>query len=360
MSKRILIISTVGLIYDGITSVITSYLGRMDRNGLEIYVAATIRVHSDIKAEITKLGCRIIDFPSRRTDTKSYVLELSKFIRSNKIEVVHAHGNSGTLAIEMVAAWLGGCKKRIVHSHNTKCDQVKADKLLRPVFKVFYTDALACGTEAGRWLYGNRPFMVLKNGRDIDLFAYNSKMRNEMRQRYNMNDNLIIGHVGGFFEQKNHTFLVKVFREIQKIEPDAKLFLIGEGPLKTELEDQTSDISDSVVYIGTTNRVADYLQMFDGMLLPSLFEGLPLVAIEWQISGLPCLFADTVTKECAVTDTVEFLSLNDSPEVWAKKLLSKINKCKRLPDSIKAKQCVKEAGFDISDNAALLRKLYLG
>ena len=136
-NKKILIISTVGLIYDGITSVVVSYLKAMNREDLEIYVVGTINVKESIRKQIESLGCKVVDFPDRRNDTMRYFLQLSKFIRKNKIDIVHAHGNSGTLAIEMVAAWLGGCKKRIAHSHNTKCDQVKADKILRPIFNMF-------------------------------------------------------------------------------------------------------------------------------------------------------------------------------------------------------------------------------
>lgn len=163
-NRRILIISTVGLIYDGITSVIVSYLKAMNREGLDIYIVGTIDVKDSIRNQIEAMGCKVIELPNRRSNPMNYFFQLSKFVRKKKIDVVHAHGNSGTLAIEMVAAWLGGCKKRIAHSHNTKCDQVKADKLLRPIFNIFYTDALACGSEAGRWLLEEKNLKYCKMG----------------------------------------------------------------------------------------------------------------------------------------------------------------------------------------------------
>ena len=359
MGKRVLIISTVGLIYDGITSVIISYLKAMDRCGLDVYVAATIKTESEIRCSLQEMGCKIIDFPSRRTETISYLFALSKFIRKNGIQVVHAHGNSGTLAIEMMAAWLGGCKKRIVHSHNTKCDQVKADKLLRPVFNRLYTDALACGIEAGKWLYGNKPFIVLKNGRDINLYMYKPEIRKSMRKKYKLTNELVIGHVGGFFEQKNHIFLIKIFREILKEVPSAKLFLIGDGPLKNVIERSVTDISKNVIFVGTTNKISDYLQIFDGVILPSLFEGLPLVAIEWQINGLPCLFSDTITKECAVTDAVEYMSLKEKPSEWAREIESMICKHDRKKAAMDAIEKIRSAGFDINESCHILRDIYL-
>ena len=114
-----------------------------------------------------------------------------------------------------------------------------------------------------------------------------------------------------------------------------------------------------MVFIGNTDRVSDYLQMMDGMILPSLFEGLPLVAVEWQINGLPCVFADTITKECALTKTVEYESLSTGPEVWANKIIKMIKENDREKSSLIAKEVVRKAGFDIRDNAENLKNIYL-
>lgn len=358
MKTKVIVISTVGLIYDGITSVIRSYLKAMDLSGLEIHVVATGKAEPDICDELEKLGCIIVPLPPRREETKKYFFALKKYIKKNKIKVMHAHGNSGTLAIEMLAGKLGGCKKRIAHSHNTRCDQVKADKLLRPIFNMFYTDALACGVDAGKWLYKNRQFRVLRNGRDLDAYSFDKDVREAMRAEYKLGDRLAIGHVGGFFEQKNHAFLIEIFREVLRLEPSAELFLVGDGPLRAEIEEKCRDISDSVVFVKTTNRVSDYLQMMDGMLLPSLFEGLPLVAVEWQINGLPCLFADTITRDCAFAENIEFLSLDDSPAVWAEKLIRIINENEREALAAAAPQNARDAGFDIKESADELKELY--
>lgn len=359
MQKKVLIISTVGLIYDGITSVILSYLQAMDRSGLDIYVASTIKCEDDIKRKLESINCHVVDFPSRRNETSQYFFSLVSFIRKNNIEVVHAHGNSGTLAIEMVAGWLGGCKKRIAHSHNTRCDQVKADKLLRPVFDLFYTDAMACGDAAGRWLFKDKPFTILSNGRDVTTFAFNESIRVKKRAELNLKNEIAIGHVGGFFEQKNHKFLLKIFREILRKEPTAHFYLIGDGPLRAEIELSAKDLKDNLVLVGTTPYVSDYLQAMDGMLLPSLFEGLPLVAIEWQINGLPCVLSDAVTKECSFTENCTFMSLDESAEVWANKIIEMSKKDGRAVDSKRGVIQAKADGYDINENAKLLRKIYV-
>ena len=357
--RKILIISTVGLIYDGITNVILSYLQAMDLSNMEIYIGATINVVPEIRSKLEKMGCQIIELPSRRDKPLKYMFELVKMIRINKIQVIHAHGNSGTLAIEMVAAWLGGCRKRIAHSHNTQCDKVRADKLLRPIFNMFYTDALACGGAAGKWLFGNKKFTVLQNGRNIDEFSYNENVRISMRNQYGLKQEIVIGHVGGFFKQKNHSFLISIFKEIMKKEPSAHLFLIGDGPLKNEIIKNVEEFDNSIEFIGKTDRVADYLQMMDVMVLPSLFEGLPLVAIEWQINGLPCILSDNVTKACAFAENIVFMSLDNSPEQWAEKILESARNSKREKSSERAKDAARQAGFDIRDGASNLYKIYM-
>lgn len=356
---KVLIINTVGLLYDGITSVIMSYLNAMDLDGLDIYIAATVKVQSEVKEQFEKIGCKVICMPSRKTKTMAYALFLLQFIRKNKIQVVHAHGNSATLAIEMSAAWLGGCKKRIAHSHNTRCNHARIDKMLRPILNMFYTDAFACGDAAGKWLFGNKSYKILNNGREIGKFSFDLETRMRMRTEYNLTDELVIGHVGGFYEQKNHKFLLKIYREILSIEPNAKLFMIGDGPLKNEIAALAADMKDSLVFTGNTNRVVDLLQAMDGMLLPSLFEGLPLVAIEWQINGLPCVLSDTITRDCAITNTVEFMSLNDTAVDWAKKILYLVKMNDRENSASMAPLLVKKSGYDIEDSAKKLRDFYL-
>ena len=360
-NKKVLIISTVGLIYDGITSVIVSYLEAMDKSNLEIYVAGTMNIELSIKERIHSCGCHVVEFPNRKKQPLGYFMFLAKFIRKKKIQVVHAHGNSATLAIEMFAAWIGGCKKRIAHSHNTKCNQTKADKLLRPLFYIFYTDALACGNEAGKWLFKGRKFIVLKNGRNIKNYRFNEEARKSIRNKYNVEDKLALGHVGGFVNQKNHQFIIEIFKELKKIYPNTILFLIGDGELRTAIECKVDDLclSNDVVFVGNTDKVADYLSAMDAMILPSLFEGLPLVSIEWQISGLPIILSSKITKECSISDNIVFLDINEKPISWAEKLIDIAHTEDRKKMSDIAIKKIKLAGFDIQDSSNNLRKIYL-
>ncbi|MGP8310866.1 glycosyltransferase [Enterocloster aldenensis] len=358
--RKILIISTVGLIYDGITSVIISYLYTLDRTNLDIYIASTIKCEKSIREKIENLDCHVIDFPSRRAETFKYFISLITFIIRNDIDVIHAHGNSGTLAIEMMAGSLGGCKKRIAHSHNTKCNQIKMDKFLRYIFNISYTDALACSEAAGKWLFGKRKFTILENGRNIATYLYNPDSRSEIRKRYKIGNNIAIGHVGGFVPQKNHKFILKVFQSILKQEASAKLFLIGDGELKPDIIKETKElgIEDNICFTGNIDYVPEFLSAMDGMILPSHFEGLPLVAVEWQINGVPFVMSDTVTDETIFTDNLVKIPLTSVPDIWAKNLLTLIANCDRQQMSIIGAREAVNAGFDLERSAIVLKDLY--
>ena len=355
--RKVLIISTVGLIYDGITSVILECLKAMDQVEIDFYVAATIDCKPNIKRQLDDLGCTIVEFPNRRTHPLQYFYELAKFIRKEQMDVIHAHGNSATLAVEMVAAWLGGARKRIAHSHNTRCDQVKVDKILRPIFNMLYTDAVACGEDAGKWLFGSKPFIVINNGRDIEKFSFKSEDRKFIRSQIGLTNEMAFGHVGGFVEQKNHVFLVDIFKEIKKIKPGAKFYMIGDGEKRKEIEEKAKDID--VTFLGTIDNVYDYLNAMDGMLLPSLFEGLPLVAIEWQLNGLPVLASDTITKECALIDSFQFCSLNSNAGQWAEQIVQMVRLNDRQLSSRQAQINARSCGFDIRVSAKKIIDMYM-
>lgn len=358
---KVLLISTVGLKYDGITSVMLSNLEAMDRSGFEFFIAETLVSEDTIKEKFKLLGCKIVKFSNRKKHPFLYFWELFKFIKKNNIDVVHANGNSATLAIEMLAAKFGNCPNRIAHSHNTKADYAKLDKILRPFFNISYTQAVACSNDAGKWLFKDKPFIIVNNGRDISKYSFNNFKRRQMREKLNGSNRLFIGHVGGFVPQKNHEFLLHVYKELYSLRKDAIFYIIGDGYLKEQIQNLVDrlGIKDRVVFTGNINNVQDYLQAMDVMVMPSLFEGLPLAAIEWQLNGLPVVMSDTITEDCIISDKVESLSLSESYQKWAEKIIE-ISKCNnRENNSIEAQRIAKTKGFDVRDSAKKLRNLYI-
>ena len=172
-------------------------------------------------------------------------------------------------------------------------------------------------------------------------------------------DAVVIGHVGRFNTQKNHEYLIRIFDELYKKAKNAYLVLIGTGATLDEIKKKVVDLGleNRVIFTGAVDNVSDYLSVFDVMLLPSLYEGLPLVVIEWQISGLPCIISDSITKECAITSLVKFESIKESPTVWVDDI-EKLTIQDRSGNKDKIFNEIKAAGYDIQTGAGKLKKIY--
>ncbi len=356
---RILYILPTGLIMDGISSITLNYWEKILNKDICIDFAVPVVIES-VEKKIRKTDSKIYLIEGRKTNPVKYMRKLYKLIKDNQYDIVHANGSSAMLTLEMLAAKKAGCKIRIAHSHNTKTNYPIVDKLLRPIFKTSYTHAFACGEEAGKWLFGKRKFEVINNGRDVEKFEYNQDMRKKLRKEYNLENQLVLGHVGTFNYQKNHEYLIDVFSElIKNSEKKYKLILIGDGKYKSAIEEKVKklNIQNNVIFVGRTNEVQNWLQAMDIMIFPSRFEGFPVVLVEWQIDGLPCIISDKITDKVKLTDLVQFESIEKSPKEWAKKIENT-----RIEDREKSKpkilKQIKESGFDIKENAKELEKIY--
>lgn len=355
---KVLNIFTSPLVYDGISMSVLNYFNNIDNQKIQMDFV-TPSVIAEIEEQIKEKGGRVYIVKGRKKHPLNYIKQLSALVKNNRYDIVQAHGSSAMLCLEMIAAKKAGCKIRIAHCRNTKCDHKILDKLLRPIFYKTYTHGFACGEKAGKWLFRNRKFEIINNGKDIDKFKYNEEIRKEYREKYNLNDKIVIGHVGNFNEQKNHDFLIDVFYNLTKIDSAYYLVLIGRGYTQPTIEKKikTLGIEDKVLFVGRSSEVEKWIQAMDIMVFPSKFEGFPNVLVEWQIAGLPCVISSAITNEVKLTDLVQFISLNESPKYWAEK----INQIKLQDRNLikdKVVNQIKEQGYDIKENAKKLEKIY--
>lgn len=357
---KILTIVTTKFDISGITNSVMNYYRYMDKSDMKIDFLVPNKVSNRLRDEIESNGGRIFELLMRNKNPFLYIKQLEKIIRKGGYDIVHAHGNSSTLAVEMYAAKRAGAKVRIAHSRNTTCKYLTLDKLLRPIFNKTYTHGFACGVEAGKWLFEANPFTVITNGNDIDKFAFDEKTRNDFRQKYNLQDKKVIGHVGSFNYQKNHEFLINTFYELLKFDSNCVLVLVGEGDLKPSIEQKVVELGmeDKVIFTGKSFEVEKLLQAMDIMVLPSRYEGLPNVVVEWQIACLPSLVSDKVTSEAKLTDLVEFESLDKTPKDWAYKI-NKIEIINRSTISEEVQRGITKAGFNVKQNAIDLKNIYI-
>lgn len=348
----------------GVESVVMNYYRNIDRNKVQFDFLCSESSTDIPYEEIEKLGGRVFIVPNY-TKVFKYQKELKKIFKENNYKIVHSHISTMSV-FPLRAAKKAGVPVRIAHSHSTTNKKEKKKNLLkqvlRPFSRVYATDYMCCSELAGRWLFGDKEYdkgnvYLLNNAIDLDKFKYNEDVRKEKRKELGISDDtLVIGHVGRFVVQKNHRFLIDVFNEIYKQNNKSLLLLAGQGPLMDEIKNKVISLKleKNVKFLGQRNDINELYQAFDVFCLPSLYEGLPVVGVEAQATGLLCVFSDDMTKETKVLDTTRFISLNTSAEEWANKILDDIKKYKRI-DSSKE---MTDKNFNIKEEAKRLEKYY--
>ena len=314
--------------------------------------------------EIRSLGGTIYRYPvMENKNLAGYMCFVERLLRTHaEIAAVHSHMCS-TGFFTLGAARRAGCVMRVCHSHNTSHDHtVKgcAKWALSRLAPLNANVLLACSTEAGRYLFGDRSFRLQHNTIDTRRFAFNSAARERIRSDFGLGDSLVVGHVGRFTEAKNHTFVIRVFEKVKELRPDAKLVLVGEGEerIKNSVIALTSELGlvDDVILAGVRANTEDFYSAFDVFLFPSLFEGLPLTGIEAQCSGLPCLFSDAITRELDVSEFAQFLSLSMGVNEWAERLIESSQQA--VSREVGLVQVTK-AGYDARVEASRLCEWYM-
>lgn len=314
------------MIGGGVEQVVMNYYRHIDRERVQFDFLVDADSTLVPVGEIESLGGRVFMVPPYQ-HLVFYERELERLFREEQWPIVHSHINALSV-FPLRAAKRAGVPVRIAHSHSTsgKGEPLRGimKSVLRNFSNVYPTHRFACGDLAGKWLFGNdAEFEIVRNAIDLDRFAFDRTVRSRVREELHIpNGTFVIGNVGRFMSQKNHTFLIEAFRVFHGKHPDSLLLLIGEGELRPIIEITARDagIGNSVRFLGQRSDVADLYQAFDVFALPSLYEGLCVVGVEAQRSGLPCVFSDAITKEISLTEKVRFLPIDD-PREWANALM---------------------------------------
>lgn len=349
----------------GVEAVIMNYYRNIDKSKIQFDFICDSDSTNIPYEEIESLGGKVMLVPPYQKPIK-YHKELKRILKENKYEIVHSHISTMSL-FSLFAAKCAGVKVRIAHSHSTTNKAEWKKNLMKQVLKhfsrVFATHYMCCSELAGRWLFGNKVYdkgqvYLLNNAIDLDKFKYNEEVRKEKRKELGIKDDtLVIGHIGRFVQQKNHTFLIDIFYEIIKKNEKAIFLLAGQGPLLDEIKERVKslNLNDCVQFLGQRNDASELYQAFDIFLLPSLYEGLPVVGIEAQASGLLCIFSDDMTKETKVLDSTFFMSLNNTALEWAEKMLESYRNFKRVD----TRKEISDNNFNIKEESTKLENYYL-
>lgn len=346
-------------------------LGYIDRNdlGIDLYFGGKNEQEELLeKLSSMKLGVYVGELNIYGRDARSrFRSDIRALLQGKQYDCIHV--NSGFSWFNLIAieeAKKQGIGKRLVHSHSS---HLPAKSKLKQVYKALLTDkidrlaseCIACSTEAGVWMFGQAHFdqngLILNNGIDAERYIFSPEIRAAMRNEYDLKDNHIILHVGAFNSAKNQRFLVETFAFVRQKDPLAKLILIGTGEFYEDVRQQvkTAGLEADVIFVGASNRVSDYMHMADLFVLPSVFEGLGIVNIEAQATGLRCLVSDVVPQAAKVTDLIEYLPLSEGPAYWADAALKRLDGYPREDMS----EAIVRSGYDARATAEKLQEIYV-
>ena len=312
----------------GLETMLMNYYRNFDRSRIQFDFLTHRPVKGDYDDEIEALGGRVFYAP--RLYPKNYVKYFSYmkdfFGEHREYKIVHSHIDCMSY-LPLRAAKNAGIPVRIAHSHNTAIDldyKYPLKQIFRKKISNVATDYFSCGEQAGKFLFGNDvDFHVIPNAIEADRFCFDEVVRVNKRKELNIARSFVIGHVGRMVRQKNHQFLLSIFLQILKTIPEAVLLLIGTGEEEPKIRNlvQRFGIQDKVIFLGNRSDVDELYQVMDVFVLPSLYEGVPVVGVEAQFSGLPCIFSDRVPKEVAFSSKCRFLSLDSKIDEWAKTVI---------------------------------------
>lgn len=364
MKEPIRVLQIIGIVAGGgVEAVIMNYYEHIDRTKVQF----DFIVHNDNKIDITQkveaMGGKVYKVTPYYKNPIAFMWDIYKVIKRHHYRIVHSNMNTLS-AFSLFAAWAAGAPVRILHNHSTSSPgETKRNIMkfmLRPFARLFANHYLACSRLAGEWMYGRKMMdsgkvTIVNNAIDLKKYAFNPQKRNLLRKELGLADEFVIGHVGRFMFQKNHEFLIDVFAEAYKKDPHMALLLVGDGPLRPAMEEKVRKLglTDHVKFLGLRNNVQDFYHVMDILVLPSHYEGLPVVGVEAQANGLPCLFSTNVTKETQLTHSAEFLNLSSGAAKWAETVLSiRCERNKNVEDEMK------KANFEIQDCANYLTNFY--
>ena len=362
---KIAIICYKGFGSDGISTFIMNNCRKLDHEQFQctlVYPAfyGDIDVAKKKLSEFSENGNTSVCI-SKSQGIIKYFFRLVRHLREHKYDVVHIHGSSAGIVLQALAAKIAGVKKICTHSHNTRGNHIFVHRICMLILKRIAMVPLACGRQAGFWMYGkNVPFKIIHNGIDLSKYKFRADIRASARKKLNAAENqILVGHVGGFNPAKNHEFLIDFAKLVKCKNLNIRMIFIGPvyGARLKAIQDyvKTSNVVDYISFLGQRNDVNELMMGLDALFLPSLYEGFPIVSIEAQASGLPTFMSDTISKEVEITDLVHWLPIDKGPECWLQALeTSSVPKDRSLYVDEVAKQ-----GFDMNDVSDLLQKIYL-
>lgn len=346
----------------GIENYVMNYYRHIDREKFQFDFIIHTNLEISYESEINELGGRVFNLPIFNIRNLNVILKkIDNFFEShNEYVAVHCHMANAS-PFYFYSAKKHGIKHLILHSHQPSAAD-KFSHAIRNMPLLYWgnhlaTDRVACSDLAGRFLFGNKSFIIIKNAINIQKFKFDVNIREEVRKELGVEGKFVIGHIGRLTAQKNQLFLLDIFKEVSNRKDNAILVMAGEGEDRKKIQDKVRQLNleDKVKMLGVRSDANRLYQAFDYFVFPSLYEGLGIVLIEAQCAGLNVLTSsDNIPHEVKLTNYLDFLSLKDNPTKWADTILQN-SRTSRNEDLMS----IKQAGYDIYEEAEKLQHLYI-
>lgn len=354
-----------GLNLGGAETMVMNLYRAIDRTKVQFDFVIHVNEKQAYEDEISFLGGKIYRFPQFNGKNLISVIRLwnNFFLEHSEYQILHSHIRSYASIYIPIAKKYG--LKTIIHSHSTsngKGMSAVVKQILQIPLRYQADYLFACSQSAGKWLYGKnvhkrKNYHLIFNAIDSERFNFNAIKREQVRKELKIDDKFVIGHVGRMSQPKNHIFLIDIFEALLKKRKDVVLLLVGDGELKSKIENivHIKNLNEKVIFLGSRNNTEDYYNAMDIFVFPSLWEGLGIVAIEAQTSGLPCIVSERIPKEIDLdVNLVHRIDLSSGYETWID-MIENIDVSKRKGQSL----ATKKAGYDIADNTKYLQNFYL-
>lgn len=320
----------------GTETVVLNYYNNLnpDRFHVDFMIHGYDDGKNKIHRDLINRGSNIFYVTPRGESYKKNIMDIDCVFSKNNFDIVHCHMDAANMFV-LKEAKKYGISVRISHSHNAGGIISKKSVLKKFMYELvlayaknklkdYSTFNIACSEKAGKWLFGKNEYLVINNGINFESYKYDVKKRKKIRDDLGVSeDTFLLGHIGRFAPQKNHTMLIDIFDKYHAENSNSKLMLIGQGELEQEIRDkvQLLGIEDSVLFLGVRDDVSDLMCAMDVFLLPSLYEGLPLVGVEAQAAGLTCLVSEEISKEVVISDNIKLLPIENSIDLWVNSIL---------------------------------------
>lgn len=349
--------------FGGIETIVMNLFRNIDREKFEFDFLVEGNTQNKLTQEIQELGGKIYRLDKyKRYNIAKYAKQLDTIFKHEKFDVIHAHTVTRVPLVLSIAK-KNNIKTRIMHAHIDKFSNNKIEcyikELINKINTMIATEFVACSVNTAKYYYRRKykQAFVINNAVNVWEYKFNLREREKIRRKLGINDNILFGFVGRLMPEKNIDFLGDIFFEIQKRNMDAKFLIIGDGILKTELKKKLRklNLENNVILLGKVDNVSKYYSAIDCLIMPSIKEGFPLVAVEGQVSGIPMLLSKNITKEVAITNLVHFESLEESSEKWAKKALKIVSMDNNRDETF---DIVEKSNFNIVNAALKVEKYY--